>query len=229
VAATPPLLAKTMPVLILGGEFDTWTPPVGVPAVEHQIGGHSRFVVMANSTHVVAEADLYGCATSIVREFVSDPAALDSLNTSCAAQVPTIRSVGVYPDSLGQVPPLTVTSTSTPGHAVLALAAAGVLTAGDAEARYQAIGLRHDLGLHGGTVVASGSVLTLQDDVLVPGVTVSGDVTLAGTTVTANLQCASDGHTTALLATWQLYGGSATASVQGEAGGVTYTGTMPAP
>jgi hypothetical protein len=104
-----------------------------------------------------------------------------------------------------------------------------VLTAGDAEARYQAIALRHDLGLHGGTVVAFGNVLTLQDDVLVPGVTVSGDVTLVGTTVTAHVECAGDGQTTSLLATWQLYGGSATASVQGEAGGVSYTGTMSAP
>jgi hypothetical protein len=94
VAATPPLLAKTMPVLILGGEFDTWTAPVDVPAVEQQIGGHSCFVVMANFTHVVAEADLYGCATTIVREFVSDPAALDSLDTARAAQVPSIRSAG---------------------------------------------------------------------------------------------------------------------------------------
>jgi hypothetical protein len=229
VAATPPLLPKTVPVLILGGEFDTWTPPVGVPAVEQQIGGHSRFVVMANSTHVVGEGDLYGCATSIVREFVSNPAALDRLDTACATQVPTIRSVGAYADSLGQVPPLMITSSSNQGHDVLALAAAGVLTAGDAEARYQAIGLRHDLGLHGGTVTASGSALTLQDDVLVPGVIVSGDVTLAGTTVTAHLECASGGHTTTLLATWQLYGGSAAASVQGEAGGVSYTGTMPAP
>jgi pimeloyl-ACP methyl ester carboxylesterase len=228
VAATPPLLPKTMPVLILGGEFDTWTPPVGVPAVERQIGGHSRFIVMANSTHVVAEADLYGCAASIVREFVNDPAALDSLDTACAAQVPTIRSVGVYPDSLGQVPPLTA-SPATPGRDVLALAAAGVLTAGDAEARNQAIGLRHDLGLHGGTVIASRNVLTLQDDVLVPGVTVSGDVTLVGTAVTAQIQCAGDGHTTTLLVTWQLYGGSATASVQGEADGVSYAGTMSAP
>jgi len=102
-------------------------------------------------------------------------------------------------------------------------------TAGDAEARYQAIGLRHDLGLHGGTVTASRNVLTLQDDVLVPGVTVSGDVTLVGTAVTAHIQCAGDGHTTTLLATWQLYGGSATASVHGEADGVSYAGTMSAP
>jgi hypothetical protein len=197
--------------------------------VEHQIGGHTRFVVMANSTHVVAEADLYGCATSIVREFVADPADLDSLDTACAPQVPTIRSVGLYSGSLGQVPALTLASGLTRGRDVLALAAAGVLTAGDAEARYQAIGLRHDLGLHGGTIDASGNALTLQDDSLVPGVTVSGDVTLVGLTVTAQLLCVAGGHTTTLLATWPLYGGSATASVQGAAGGVSYTGTMSAP
>jgi hypothetical protein len=54
-------------------------------------------------------------------------------------------------------------------------------------------------------------------------------VTLVGTAVTAHVQCAGDGHTSTLLATWQLYGGSATASVQGEADGVSFTGTMSAP
>jgi pimeloyl-ACP methyl ester carboxylesterase len=229
VAATPPLLPSTMPVLILGGEFDTWTPAVGVPAVEHQIGGDNRFVELANSTHVVAEGDLYGCATSILREFVADPADIKGLNTACAAQVPSIRSVGLYPDTLGQVPPLTLSSASSPGGDVLALAAAGVLTAGDAEARYQAIGLRHDVGLHGGTIAAAGNVLTLQGDTLVPDVTVSGEVTLAGTTVTAHLRCTADGLTTTLQASWALYGGSAAAAVRGNSGGVRYTGTMPAP
>jgi hypothetical protein len=47
--------------------------------------------------------------------------------------------------------------------------------------------------------------------------------------VTAHVECAADGWTTTLLATWQLYGGSATASVQGDADGVSYTGTMSAP
>jgi pimeloyl-ACP methyl ester carboxylesterase len=229
VAATPPLLPSSMPVLILGGEFDTWTPAVGVPAVERQIGGDSRFVELANSTHVVAEGDVYGCATSIVREFVSDPAQIDGIDTACAAQVPSIRSVGVYPGSLGQVPPLTLSSATTPGRDVMALAAAGVLTAGDAEARYQAIDLRRDVGLYGGTVLASGSVLTLDGDTLVPGAPVSGDVTLVGTTVSAYLRCVGAGLTTTLVASWQLYGGSALATVDGSAGGVDYTGTMSAP
>jgi pimeloyl-ACP methyl ester carboxylesterase len=228
-AATPPLLPKTMPVLILGGEFDTWTPAVGVPAVERQIGGDSRFVELANSTHVVGEADLYGCATSIVREFVADSSDLQSLDTTCAPQVPSIRSVGVYSDTLGRVPPLTLSSATTPGKGVLALAAAGVLTAGDAEARYQAIGLRHDVGLHGGTVVASDNVLTLHGDILVPGVSISGEVTLAGTTVTARVSCVSAGLATTLVAMWPLYGGSATATIHGVAAGVDFTGTMSAP
>jgi TAP-like protein len=72
-------------VLILGGSLDTWTPPAGVPEVQAEIGGDSRFVEFANETHVVGEGDSYGCASSMIQAFVTDPATLASLSTSCAA------------------------------------------------------------------------------------------------------------------------------------------------
>jgi pimeloyl-ACP methyl ester carboxylesterase len=97
VTAAPPFLPPHLPVLILGGSLDTWTPPAGVPEVQAEIGGDSRFVEFANETHVVGEGDSYGCASSMIQAFVTDPATLASLSTSCAAAIPSLRAVGSYP------------------------------------------------------------------------------------------------------------------------------------
>ena len=58
--------------LILGGEFDTWTPPSDVPKVIAQLGGHTRFIELANSTHVVGEGDTT-CGDDLVQAFVNAP------------------------------------------------------------------------------------------------------------------------------------------------------------
>jgi len=231
VVNSEPLFPAGLPVLILGGELDTWTPPAGVPEVEAEIGGDTRFVQLSNETHVLGEADPYGCATSIIRAFVADPPAIQSLDTSCATRVPSIRAVGSYPDSLSAVPPITVTS-STLGTATLRLAAAAVETAGDAVARYEAIGLSSDDGLYGGDVTEAGRTLTLTGDELVPGVTVSGTVAIVGRTVTARLRASgsASGLVPAdVVSSWPLYGGTETAAVTVTSGSTTVSGTTPAP
>ena len=141
----PPFLPSRMPVLILGGSLDTWTPPAGVPEVQAEIGGDNRFVEFANETHVVGEGDPYGCASSIIQAFVTDPAALPGLNVSCAAAVPSVRAVGAFASSLSTVTPLRLRSGSI-SAATLKLAAASVLTAGDAWSRYVSIAGTHDTG-----------------------------------------------------------------------------------
>jgi TAP-like protein len=230
----PPFLPRHMPVLILGGSLDTWTPPAGVPEVRAEIGGDSRFVKLANETHVVGEGDPYGCASRIIQHFVADPAALSRLNVSCAAAVPSIRAVGAYPSQLRAVPPLTRAS-GRAGPARLRLAAAAVQTAGDAWSRYESITGTHDTGLYGGTVTAtSGHRLVLAGDELVPGVKVSGTVTVRGsgarTTVTAVLRARAPGVPgTAVTGSWRQYGGQARAFVTLPAGRGTATGSMPAP
>jgi hypothetical protein len=140
-----------------------------VPEVQAEIGGDNRFVEFANETHVVGEGDSYGCASSIIQAFVTDPAALWSLSTSCAAAIPSIRAVGSYPGSLRSVTPVTLTS--------------------------------------GRASSARGDQLTLTNDELVPGVRVSGTVTIGATTVTADLRVAADGVAGLRLAgSWPLYG-----------------------
>ena len=47
---------------------------------------HTRFIELANSTHVVGEDDTT-CGDDLVQEFVKAPQDLDSMNTSCAPLV----------------------------------------------------------------------------------------------------------------------------------------------
>jgi pimeloyl-ACP methyl ester carboxylesterase len=232
---TPPFLPRGTKVLILGGSLDTWTPPAGVPEVQAEIGGDSRFVELANETHVVGEGDPYGCASSIIQAFVTDPAALSRLNVSCAATVPSIRAVGAFAGSLGAVSPVALTS----GHASVAarrLSAAAVLTAGDALSRYLSISGDHDTGLYGGsaTAASNGDRLTLAGDELVPGVKISGTLVLRGTGEHETVSVALTAQAAGLAAvqvtgSWPAYGGAARANVAVTSGAGTATASMTAP
>jgi hypothetical protein len=227
-----------MPVLVLGGELDTWTPPGDVPKVLAQIGGHSRFIELANATHVVGEGDTL-CGSSLIQQFVSHPAAIDSLNASCAPLVPAIHTVGVYPATLSEQPPIQAAYGNTAGLSALGIAAAAVSTAGDALARYQAIEATKDLGLLAGSVTATrgGDTLTLTGDEMIEGVSVSGTLNLTsavpaidGDAVTASLTVSGPGLPgSSLQATWTSAGTGAVASVAGAVGGEAVQGTMPAP
>ncbi len=233
-----PLFAPSLPVLVLGGELDTWTPPSEIPEVLAEIGGHARFIELANATHVVGEGDTL-CGSTLIREFVSDPEALDSLQASCAAVVPPIHAVGAYPEELAEEPPIEPGPGNNASLAALRLAAAAVATAGDAIGRYQAIEVTRDHGLRGGTVRASrgGATLTLRGDRLLAGVAVSGSVTLAGDAnpldgdaVNASLTARAPGMRPAsLAAAWTTSGSDAEAQVVGDVGGESVVGSLPAP
>jgi pimeloyl-ACP methyl ester carboxylesterase len=233
-----PLFPASLPVLVLGGEFDTWTPAAGVPKVLSEIGGHARFVELANSTHVVGEGDTV-CGSTLVQEFVLDPQALDSLDASCAPNVPPIHTVGVYASQLSEQPPLSAAPGSGAPVDDLELAAAAVATAGDAIARYDATEAKLDHGLFAGTVTASkrGSLLTLKRDRLLPEVSVSGSVSLAhaddpedGETALAALTVKAPGvHAASFTATWTTAGAGARAQLVGSVGGQPVAGSMPAP
>jgi pimeloyl-ACP methyl ester carboxylesterase len=235
---TLPLFPAALPVLVLGGEFDAWTPPGDVWKVLAEIGGHARFVELRNATHVVGESDTV-CGSTLIRAFVAAPAQLDSLDASCAAQVPPIHAVGVYAAALAEQPPLEAAGAGTPSPAALRLASAVVATAGDAVARDGAIAASVDHGLHGGkvTVGEGGATLTLAGDQLVPGVAVSGTIRLSpapdpldGQNVIAHLTATAPGvHVASFTAAWTTQGAGALAQVVGTAGGEPVAGTLPAP
>ena len=218
---TLPLLPDGMPVLVLGGEFDTWTPPSDHPAILDQIGGDSRFVELANSTHVVGEGD-QPCASTIVQGFVEDPAAIATLDTSCATAVPPIRSIGTYPESLSAVTPLQPGAGNQATATGLRLGAAAVATAGDAVDRKSAIGAVPDTGLHGGTVSYSqgGRLLHLHQVEFVPGVSVTGTVVATATKDVADVTVTGpDGTSASLTARWAPTGAAGSADVDGTVGG----------
>jgi pimeloyl-ACP methyl ester carboxylesterase len=227
-----PLLPKSIPVLILGGEFDTWTPPSDVPKVIAQLGGHVRFIELANSTHVVAEDDTV-CGDDLVQAFVLAPQNLDKMNASCAPAVAPIHSVGIYANSLAQVVPLNPGPSNTGSKTLLRLGAAAVATAGDAVARDADILGSLDHGLYGGTSQATdhGSEFKLTGDTLVPGVAVTGTIKVTAKTVTATLTTDSAGTPAATFeAEWAVGGQSgALAEVTGSADGETVSGSTYAP
>jgi pimeloyl-ACP methyl ester carboxylesterase len=225
-----PLLPSTLPVLVLGGELDTWTPPGDVAGELPVLGGDSRFVELANSTHVVGEGDTE-CGSELVRAFVERPEALATLDTSCAPSVPPIHAVGAFPASIAAQSPLSPEPGTAAPPGALRLAAAALDTAGDALARWQATEDRRDRGLHGGSVAvaADESLLTLHGDELIGGVPVSGTVRPAGAAASAELTLpGSRGAETTLSAAWAT-AGSAPARVEGTVAGVHVAGTMPAP
>ena len=233
-----PLLPSTLPVLVLGGELDAWTPPVDVPKVLAQIGGHARFIELANSTHVVGEGETV-CGSELMQAFIARPQDLDTIDSACAAAVPAIHAVGSYPDQLSAELPIVPSPGSHASVSDLRLAAAAVQTAGDAIARYAAIEAAKDHGLNGGTVIAGkgGTLLTLKHDQLIPGVPVNGTVKLSpapiaedGEVAVASLTVASAGmRPEVITATWTTSGTDALAQVAGVSEGVTVSGTLPAP
>jgi TAP-like protein len=233
-----PLLPNSVPVLALGGELDSWTPPADVPKLLAELGGHARFIELANTTHVVGEGETI-CGSVLIRVFIARPAGLDTLDGSCAPVVSAIHSVGSYPTVLAAVAPLEPSPGDAASATALRLAAAAVQTAGDAIARYQATEASRDRGLHGGTVTAAkdGELLTLGRDQLVPGVAVSGTVTLApaplaedGQTAVATLTAtAAGGPPATFTATWTTSGSGAIARVAGVVAGASISGTLPAP
>jgi pimeloyl-ACP methyl ester carboxylesterase len=226
---TTPLVPASLPVLILGGELDTWTPPTDVGRVVAELGGHSRFIELANSTHVVGEGDT-ACGSELVQEFVAAPDDLDSMDASCAPSVPPIDTVGSYPESVGAETPLAPDPGNAASTGKLRLAAAAVATAGDALARRQAVDVTHDNGLHGGSVHARGSVLVLSGDQLVPGVAVSGRLVASTAVVEASLTVTGPDSTTAVLTVrWPLGLADPVASVRGTVGGAPLAGHEPAP
>jgi pimeloyl-ACP methyl ester carboxylesterase len=237
-ASQTPSLPSTVPVLVLGGELDTWTPTSGAKRVLGEIGGHGRFIELANATHVVGEENTT-CGSVLVRAFVLNPTAIDRLNASCARKLPPIHAVGSFPTRLSLLAPLATSSRTELSRAELRLGAAAISTAGDAVARYDSINYASDRGLRGGTAIASptSDALRLHSYQLIPGVKVSGTVTLrsaenpvSGPVANATLTVTARGLPPARVsASWSTGGANALASVIETIGADHVRGTTPAP
>jgi pimeloyl-ACP methyl ester carboxylesterase len=152
--ADPPVVphvsmdATGVPVLILNGSLDSLTPAAGGAHIHRQIGATSRHVVVANMVHLVGDEDPYGCGQTLVRRFFRDPAALHTMDVSCARTVPAVRAVGSFPTRLRQAAP----AHGTGNRMLRRRAAVALAAAGDAATRRNYVDGNRDVGLHGGAV-----------------------------------------------------------------------------
>lgn len=236
-----PLAPPSLPVLVLAGDLDTATALGGAEAAVRQLGRSARLVVVPSSTHVVAQGDIVGCGSSIVRAFLRAPERLDRLDVSCVDDFPEIRASGIFPLRLADQPlPEPAAGNAAPREAQR-LAALAVATAGDA-ITYPARKGQRRAGLRGGTISRAAGrrsrVLTLDAVRFAEDVAVSGTITLgkapAAPILARLVAVADDGREVQITATWRPLQPAAVATVTGWARGEgegkrRLRVTMPAP
>jgi pimeloyl-ACP methyl ester carboxylesterase len=236
-----PLVPPGVPVLILAGDLDSVTALSGAEIAAQQLGPSARLVVFPNSTHVVAQGDVVGCGSSILRAFLRDPARLMALDVSCKDRFPEIHAVGAFPRVLAQQVLPAATAGNAASETEQRLAALAVATAGDAVTFAPRRGKKAP-GLRGGSIAGvtkkrgKKGPLTLK----LAKVRYAEDAVVSGTVVipkdphgviVAKLTAVADsGERVKLTATWSPLVPGAAATVQGTAGkGTPLRVTMPAP
>ncbi len=141
-----------VPVLALDGEFDQATPVADARRAA-AAWPDSTYVQVRNTNHVSALADFQGCASGLVRRFLTRLAAGD---TGCAGRVPGVE-VARFPASLAAAPRAHALpgDRSTPGARRAAWAAGAVV--GDAFTRWYNLMFGVDgHGLRGGRFTVRG-------------------------------------------------------------------------
>jgi pimeloyl-ACP methyl ester carboxylesterase len=166
----------TAPVLVLSGEMDTTTPN-GQGLEATALFSNAAHVLVFNSTHVTAVGDANGCASVLVLNLVQN---LNPGNTSCASQIPEIRTVPNFAQAASQLAPATALSGNEGTSEDLQVAAAAVEAAGDAIARWWMNYSGTGVGLRGGTFQYTGNNIT---SFTLTGYKFTNDVAVTGTMV----------------------------------------------
>ena len=224
----------TVPVLVLVGDLDAITP-VGDSAAAAALFPNSTLVTVPNVGHVTALADYAGCASGIVRRFLTT---LRPGDVSCAQRTPEIHVVPEFPRRLAGAPSAEPAGPADRSGAQERRAAwAASWAVGDALARWWLMYGSKGHGLRGGTFSAAGDYLAYGPITLrmrrasfVAGVAVSGRVTWdrrAGS-VTARLRLSGAGHGRLRIG-WRTVRPRAFASIAGTIGGRAVRLRTPAP
>ena len=204
-----------VPVLVLNGDLDTLTPSSDAAAAA-KFFPNSTLARMRNVGHVSALADFDGCASGIVRRFLTTLSAGD---TSCASRIEQIHTVPQFPLRLAGV--------ARPNIAGKAAWAAGEAAA-DALARWWIMYGYSGHGLRGGTFTSAGPYLSKRQPVtftlrrikFVADMAVSGkavwDRTALTITARVTLTGAATGH---LVITWPTNVQNAKAHITGVVSG----------
>ena len=232
----PPLVPRRLPVLILSGTLDSLTPKLrGATLVARQLGPSARLVTVANLTHVALQDANDACPASIYQRFVLDPGNLQQENTSCAARVTPVHTVGAYPRHLAGVAPAAPAPGNAAGRQARQAAAAALASAADELNRFPLLAGNRDRGLRGGTVTFStghGLLATLHGVRWVSNARTDGTARWDPATgrVTARLTVRYGGGTVRLTAHWLLFAAQdQPAVITGTAGPRRLAATMAAP
>ncbi|MBV9232881.1 MAG: alpha/beta fold hydrolase [Candidatus Eremiobacteraeota bacterium] len=218
-----------VPVLVLNGDLDTITTPAeGAHAAE--LFPRATHVIVANTGHVTALGDYYGCASSIVRTFTES----QRVDRECAARVPALHLVPSFARTVNEVTP----ATPLPGNGAtpreLRTAAAAALAAADVVTRAYQFGLASGSGLRGGaysaTATGTTTSATLTQVRWTNDVDVSGTARLDARTANVSADVALGGAAGGTLhAAWKIVGSAAQAQLTGTIDGNALHATMPAP
>jgi pimeloyl-ACP methyl ester carboxylesterase len=177
----PPLVPPRLHVLILSGTLDSLTPWLdGASLVGRQMGRSARVVRIANLTHVTLQDANDGCPAQIFQRFISDPGGLAHENTSCAATVSPVHTVGVYPLRLATAVPARPIAGNAVGRQALQAASTALASVGDEISRWPLLSGGSDQGLRGGRVSFSGTnvvKISLHNARWVAGAAVNGTAT----------------------------------------------------
>lgn len=157
-AFPPGIRPPDLPVLVLDGQLDQATPLGDALAVARYFP-NSTFVETMNTNHISALDDFQGCATAIVRRFLTT---LQAGDTACAIGISPVYVVPRFPVDLSgalQAKPAGPDDHSTPADRRAAWVAAQ--TIGDAFSRwYNLMYGSTGVGLYGGTYDVAGPFLS---------------------------------------------------------------------
>ncbi|WP_436757268.1 alpha/beta fold hydrolase [Streptosporangium sp. V21-05] len=217
-----------VPVLAMGGDFDS-TTPAEATAVTRRFPGSTFSRVRFAGHSVTQGAQANECVHDAMRAFLADPAAFDG-RPRCDES--NYRALGSFPRTVAQVPPARDTALGAKERRVLAAAFA---TAADATAGRNPLGYPFWLpatreGLRGGelTFDDKAGAVRLRDVRFVGDLTVNGEVRL-GTAATARLTVTDgDGGSHAVELAWKAFLAEDDTAVSGTFAGRAFTATIPA-
>ncbi|MEU4538476.1 alpha/beta hydrolase [Streptosporangium sp. NPDC023825] len=216
-----------VPVLTLGGDFDS-TTPAEAAAVTRRFPDSTFARVRFAGHNLTTGAQVNECVRGAARAFLADPAAFDDTPRCDDANY---RALGSFPRTVAQVPPARGTGLDAKERRILAAAFA---TATDATAGRNPLRSPFWLpatreGLRGGrlTFDDKAGTVRLRDVRFVGDLTVNGEVRLGGDATARLTVTGGDGGSHALELSWKAFLAEDDTAVSGTFAGRGFTATIP--